>query len=41
MGDNQKVCLGPYRPKAQHVFMRQRKLRQKFVVDIKKLRYLF
>ena len=39
LGDNRKVCLGPYTPGARHVFMRQRKSGRESVVDAEKLRY--
>ena len=39
MGDNRKVCLGPYTPGARHVFMRQGKPGQESVADAEKLRY--
>ena len=39
LGDNRKVCLRPYIPGAQHVFMRERKSGQKSVADDEKLCY--
>ena len=39
MGDNRKVCLGPYTPGARHVFMRQGKPGRESVADAEKLRY--
>ena len=39
LGDNRKVCLGPYTPGARHVFMRQGKSGRESVADAEKLRY--
>ena len=41
LGDNRKVCLGPYTPGARHVFMRQGKSGRESVADAEKLRYPF
>ena len=40
LGDNRKVCLGPYTPGARHVFIRQNKSGRKSVADAEKLCYL-
>lgn len=39
LGDNRKVCLGPYTLGARHVFMRQGKPGRESVADAEKLRY--
>ena len=39
IGDNRKVCLGPYTPGARYVFMRQEKPGRESVADAEKLRY--
>lgn len=41
MGNNWKVCLGPYTFEARHVFIKQRKSGRESVIDAKKLRYPF
>lgn len=39
LGDDRKVCVGPYTPGARPVFMRQEKPGRESVADAKKLRY--
>lgn len=39
LGDDRKVCIGPYTPGARPVLMRQEKPGQESVADAEKLRY--
>lgn len=40
LGDNKKVCLGPYTPRAKHVFIKQGKPGRELVANAEKLCYL-
>ena len=39
LGDDRKVCVGPYMPGARPVFMRKEKPGRESVADVEKLRY--